>query len=151
MNDAYISDALNALDYDEHLDLYTGQIEIGRTACARGVPIKLRLYTDADDDLEPTLRRAREVLAEFDTYSRRAEEYVVQELLPLKNDIWLDEDEETPLTPQQFKQRMALESLVFYAEGDVTFYYQDGDLFWGHIIELWMDAADNFIGAHISG
>lgn len=145
INDTHISDALNMLCYEEGLGCHTGTIEIG------GVPVTLRLYTDADDDLAPARRHAREVLAEFDTYSRRAEEYAVQELLPLKNDIWLDEDEETPLTPQQFKQRMALEALVFYAEGDVTFYYQDGDLFWGHTIELGMDAAGEFLRADIPG
>lgn len=34
---------------------------------------------------------------------------------------------------------------------DVTFYYQNGDLFWGHTIELRLDAADNFIHADIPG
>jgi hypothetical protein len=144
LNDAHISDALNALSYEERFGCYTGAVEID------GVPIDLMLHTDDADDLEPALQRARELLAGFSDYSRRAEEYAVQELLPLKNDIWLEEDE-APVTAAEFKQRMILEALVFYAEGDVTFYYQDGDLFWGHTIELRLDAADNFIHADIPG
>jgi hypothetical protein len=58
----------------------------------------------------PPRRRAREVLAEITEYGRRAQEYAVHELLPLKNDVWLDDDEEMLLTPEQFKERMTLEA-----------------------------------------
>ena len=143
-NDTHISDALNALGYEEQLGCYTGKVALG------DISIELMLHTDDDDNLAPALRRAREVLAGFAAYARQAEAYAAQELLSLKNDIWLEEDE-TPVTAAEFKQRMTLEALVFYAEGDVTFYYQDGDLFWGHTIELMMDAADNFISAVIAG
>ncbi len=144
LNEAHISDALNALCYEEQLGGYTGKVEFG------SVLLSLLLYPDVADDLTPTLRRAREVLHAFPLYHRRAEEYAVQELLPLKNDFWLEEDE-APVTAAEFRQRMTLEALVFYAEGDVTFYYQDGDLFWGHTIELRLDAADHFVGADIPG
>lgn len=132
------------LRYDETIAAYTGRVDIA------GTPVELQLYTDADDVLEPALRRAREVLAEFAKYDRRAQAYAARELLPLKNDLWLEEDE-APVTAAQFQQRMTLEALIFYAEGDVTFYYQDGDLFWGHTIEVGLDAAGDFNRAHIAG
>lgn len=138
----------DALHYEEGSGCYTGKVELG------GVPVTLRLYPGEEDDLEPALQRARELLAGFSDYSRPAEAYAVQELLPLKNEHWLEDlgdDEEPPLTPEQFTSRMTLDALVFYAEGDVTFYYDDGDMFYGHTIELMMDAGDNFIHADIPG
>lgn len=144
LNDAHISNALNALSYEERFGCYTGTVEID------GVLIDLMLHTDDADDLTPALRRAREVLHEFPAYHHLAEAYAAQELLPLKNDLWLEEDE--PLVTEiEFKQRLTPEALVFYAEGDVVFYYQDGDLFWGHTVELMLDAADRFIHAVIAG
>ena len=147
-NDTHIFDALNALCYEERLNWYTGQIEIA------GVQVALYLSPDADQGLEPALRRAREVLAEFAAYHRRAEEYAVQELQPLKNEYWLEDlgnDEEPPLKAEQFTSRMTLEALVFEPDGDVTFYYDDGDLFFGHEIEVGMDATDAFVHADIPG
>ncbi len=141
-------DAPDSLRYEERLGCYTGKVEIG------GVLVTLMLYTGEEDDLSPALRRAREVLADFAAYHLRAEAYAVQELLPLKNEHWredLGDDEEPPLTPEQFTSRMTLEALVFYAEGDVTFYYNDGDMFYGHTIELVMDAAGEFFHADIPG
>ncbi len=141
-------DTPEALRYEEQSGCYTGKVELD------GVPVTLRLYPGEEDDLEPALQRARELLAGLSDYSRRAEAYAVQELLPLKNEHWLEDlgdDEEPPLTPEQFTSRMTLEALVFYAEGDVNFYYDDGDMFYGHTIELMMDAADNFVNADIPG
>ena len=66
------------------------------------------------------MERAREVIANSAGYADGAREYAVAKLLSLKNEHWLDEDEE-PVTPEQFKQRMSLESVVFYPDGEVTF------------------------------
>ncbi len=80
----------------------------------------------------------------------RPQDYAVAELLPLKNESWLDEDEK-PITPEQFRSRMSLESLVFYPDGDVTFYHRDGDLFWGHCIQIGMNNRGDFHDADIPG
>jgi len=146
MNDTYSSNTLIILQYAEQLGCYASTVEIG------DLPVTLMFHLDKDDDLKPAVHRAYAILAEFDTYSRRAEAYAVQELLPLKNEHWLKDlgdGEEPPLTPEQFTPRMTLEALGFYAEGNVTFYYDDGDLFFGHTIQLRMDAASNFIDADI--
>ena len=31
---------------------------------------------------------------------------------------------------------MKLQSIVFYPDGDFNFWYDDGDLFWGHSIAI---------------
>lgn len=132
------------LHYDKRGGVYTGELHIA------GVAVKLVLELDGKGALEPARRRAREVLADFDAYDRRAQEYAVQELLPVKNARWLD-DNETPLTAEQFRQRMTLHTLIFFPGGDGFFYYDAGDMFGECPIELTVDAAGNFVFADIPG
>ncbi len=122
MNATHIWDALNALCYEEQAGCYTGKVKID------GVSISLILCPHEEDDLELALRSVRQMLADFGTHSCRTEAYAVQALLPLENEHWLEdlgEDEDLPLTAEQFTSRMMLESLVFDPDGDVTFYDDD--------------------------
>jgi hypothetical protein len=108
------------------------------------------LRIDERGEIATAVNRARQVLGEFERHASGAREYAVQELLDLKNESWLDEDEE-PVTPDQFKSRMELEGLVFSPDGEVNFYHRDGDLFCGHCIQISMDGADHFVDAAIPG
>jgi hypothetical protein len=132
------------LHHDELFDAYTSTLDIA------GIEVRLTLYANADDDLEPALRRAREILTNLTTCEREVREHAVEALLSLKNEAWLEEGD-SPITEGQFRQQMTLETIVFYPEGDVTFYYQDGGLFWGHTIEVGLDAEGNFTHADIPG
>ena len=71
-------------------------------------------------------------------------------MLELKNKTWLDENEE-PLTSEQFKNCMVLKSIAIWTDGSVEFYHNDGDLFFGHYILVTMDSSDRFLDAHIAG
>jgi hypothetical protein len=57
------------------------------------------------------LKAARELWQNQRGWNRRIRDYAVQELLPLKNENWLAEDE-AELTPDEFKDRMTLESIT---------------------------------------
>lgn len=59
--------------------------------------------------------------------------FAAEELLELKNDNWL-ENEREPVTAQQFMDCMKLETIEVDADGCFNFWYEDGDLFWGHAI-----------------
>ena len=59
----------------------------------------------------------------------------MQELLPLKNENWLDEGE-AELSADQFKSRMTLESVTVEPGGSFDFWHNDGDLFCGHSIQI---------------
>lgn len=144
MNPSEINDKeLGRLIYEKELDWYTGQIVYQERQIA------IHLSTNEDGDVQPALMRAVEIVARVDEFARAAEDYAAAMLLELKNDSWLDEDEE-PLDAERFKDLMTLESIVFYEDG-VTFYHNDGDLFWGHSIEIGMDGENNFNHADIPG
>lgn len=95
------------------------------------------------------MHRASSVVRELKHYDQTAKEYAVQQLLKLKNETWLDEG--ATLTSEEFKNRMTLEGLVFFPDGEAEFYYNDGNLFFEHCIIIKMDKHDCFVDAFIHG
>jgi len=79
-----------------------------------------------------------------------AKDKAADELLSVKNESWL-EDGERELTPCEFKKRMKLTSITILEEGGYNFWFSDGDLFWGHEIEVMGDDDKGFYHAGIEG
>ncbi|HEX2076665.1 MAG TPA: DUF2262 domain-containing protein [Longimicrobium sp.] len=104
-------------------------------------PIQLDLQAVEDDDLEAALRTAYALWDQQESWSERIDAFAVQELLELKNDGWLGEGE-SPLTADEFVARMRLVSISVDPDGGFTFWHDDGDLFWGHSIQVTGSLAD---------
>ena len=56
------------------------------------------------------------------------------EMLELKNEVWIGEDEETgeeeaPVTPEAFRQRVSVSTIIFYDDFSTVIYCDDDDLF----------------------
>ena len=66
-----------------------------------------------------------------------AKSLATSELLDVKNRDWLEGEE--PLTPEQFRDRMLLVEVQVPAEGGCILHFDDGDLFWGHPVEVGFD------------
>jgi hypothetical protein len=135
---------LGTLRYEEEYDWYKGQIKV------RQSDVSIQLSTDEEGEVASSLKRATNFVGELGNHAELAKEYAAQKLLELKNETWIDDDEQ-PLTTEQFQQRMVLESISIDSEGEISFYHNDGDLFWGHCILVTMDSANNFIDADIPG
>jgi hypothetical protein len=124
---------------------YEGAFESG------GQTVSITLHTDENGDIAPALDRARRMVPDCATLSKAAEDYhLVTELLHVKNEGWLD-DEEEPLTPEQFKARLALGSIEFAPDGFVSFYYDCDEMFTDHCLMVMMDDAGQFIAAGVEG
>lgn len=82
-------------------------------------------------------------------FIEKAKDYTVNKLLKLKNDLWLEEDEKE-VTKKDFKDRMKFTSLYVFSES-ANFYFDDGDLFWGHTIEVTINQNLEFSAANIVG
>jgi hypothetical protein len=135
---------LGRLAYDERLSRYTGEVLF------QGQSAAFHLESGENGGFAPSLKRAKEFFHDFAAHVQNALDYAVAQLLDLKNESWLDEGEER-LTPDGFKEKMRLETVVFGALGEVTFYYGDGGLFWGRWIEIYINAQGEFEDADISG
>jgi hypothetical protein len=136
---------LGTLRYEEEYDWYEGQIKVQQS------DISIQLLTDEEGEVASSLKRATDFVGKLAHHAELAKEYAAQNLLELKNETWIEDDNEEPLTPEQFNQRMILESISIAPDGKVSFYHNDGDLFWGHCILVTMDSENNFIDAEIAG
>jgi hypothetical protein len=136
---------LGTLRYEQEYDWYEGKLRI------QHLEIAIQLSTDEANSVASALKRATNLVGELENYAQLAKEYAAEGLLEIKNETWIDDDDEEPLTPAQFQQRMILESISIDSDGEVSFYHNDGDLFWGHCILVTMDSENNFIGAETAG
>jgi hypothetical protein len=114
---------------DRRVNWYTAETEWN------GAVVSLNLTLGDSGTIDAALQAARALWKDQEQWSKRIEDYAVQELLPLKNESWLD-DGEAELTDDEFKARMALESITVEQDGSFDFWHNDGDLFWGHSIQI---------------
>ncbi|MEH2371002.1 DUF2262 domain-containing protein [Nostoc sp.] len=136
-------DFLGYLRYNSELDWYESQVIFYETQ------LSISISTDDNDKVESALDRASSVVQEVKHYDKTAKEYAIEQLLKLKNETWLDEGE--TLSSEEFKNRITLEGLLFFPDGEVELYYNDGNLFFGHCIIIKMDKHDCFVDASIRG
>ena len=100
---------------------------------------EISLTIDMEEEREEALRNAKTLLASAADWDKRVRAYAADELVSLAND-WsqeMDDDGETPtITREQFMERMELESIEIGGDGSFTFWFGDGDLFYGHSIRV---------------
>ena len=72
-------------------------------------------------------------------WDQRVRALAAEKLLELAND-WAQEAEEdreaAEITQEQFMERMELDAIQIYEDGAFEFWFNDGDLFWGHSIHV---------------
>jgi len=109
----------------------------------------IEYYFSADNKSE--LKKVKDIFSNIEIidFIEKAKEYTVKKLLKLKNDLWLEEDEKE-VTKKEFKARMKFTSLYVFSES-ANFYFDDGDLFWGHTIEVNVNQNLEFTDVNIVG
>ncbi len=73
-----------------------------------------------------------------------------QSLLGMYNNEWRD-DEDDELTAQEFAEHITLEAIFIYGDLSAELYYNDGDLFAGHVVSVHLDQAQNVESTTIAG
>lgn len=92
-------------------------------------------YSSQDHNAQKVEEFAKKIISDQEGWNAKIETGIIKDLLDLKNSTWLDEDEST-ISEQEFLDKIALEMIVFYDDGTFEFWYNDGDLFWGHSIQV---------------
>lgn len=87
-------------------------------------------------------------------FDQKNREFAAQKLLDLAND-WLEdnEDEDKPdkITKEMFIDNIKMSELIIAPDGSITLFYDDGDMFWGHTIQIIIDENGNYDSADIAG
>lgn len=142
-----LDDVLGTLHWDDNLNWYRGEVPLGDKT------IDVSLTPDEDGDAAVARARARDIVTRLAHYKELAANYAVDGLLDLAND-WNENDEDgddSEVTAEEFTSRMTLESITVEADGGVTFWHNDGDLFSGHSIQVSIDANDECTLTNIPG
>jgi hypothetical protein len=134
---------LGRLEYDRKYGWFAGRAEW----CGRAVGVRVCC---GPDDRADALAAAARLFSEQAQWQRRVREYAVEQLLPLKNRSWLDEDEEEK-SADEFLAKMSIESISIDESGDVTFWHDDGGLFLGHAISISGTLSEGLANASIAG
>jgi hypothetical protein len=114
-----------------------------------GRKVQLALSACEPAEVERALKVGRTLWRAQKKWQAKVLAYAVQELLPVKNEH-LEEDEQ-PLSSKQFQARMKLENITVNPDGSFTFWYDDGDLFWGHAIQICGSVAKGLYDADTPG
>ena len=119
--------------------------------------VEANVYLETDEEDGDTAKQAMKVLkrvvdniVENDTKYR---EYAAEELTELAND-WmeaLDEIDTEEITKEIFMKRMEMSEIMVSSKGSLSLFYNDDDMFWGHVIEIEVDSSGEIISAHIAG
>lgn len=112
--------------------------------------VSFSLSCDEDGSIESILPKSYSILQSAKLWDSKTKEFSAKKLLELKNDTWLGEDE-SEFTESQFIEKMSLSTISFETDGSMTFWFDDGDLFWGHTISVTVDENDQLIDAEIMG
>lgn len=112
--------------------------------------IKLLIHVNSKRKVFNQIKKLEDIWAVANTWEEEAKDYAVSQLLELKNESWLDEDE-PKASVAYFKSAMTLESISIYPRNKIEFWFNDGDLFWGHAIEVSSNFNGKFSHAGIAG
>ncbi|EFC36792.1 predicted protein [Naegleria gruberi] len=126
--------------------------EYSAQVSGRGIPFllkKVHINIELENDEDPSivdslLTIANDMLQKLDVYAAKATE----ELYELFNDEWNEEGEE--VSKEDFAKRLKLESLIVKSSSRLV-YFDDGELFCGHVIEVNIDNEGNVESADIAG
>ena len=138
------TEAFGDLILNPRLDWFEGKAEWN------GKTIEIHFQKSIDGTIALALDAARRLWPDQAEWKRKVDEFAVMDLLSLKNETWLDEDEK-PVTVTEFKERMRLTAIQFTRDGKFEFWHEDGDLFWGHAIVVAGNLHDGPTKADIPG
>jgi hypothetical protein len=113
-------------------------------------PIRLHIVPDGEGGIDGALSTASALWSDPRAWSGRISSFAVEELLPLKNESWRDDDE-PEVTSDEFRRKMSLQSVTVYDDGTFEFSHDDGNLFWGHCIQIAGDIESGPTDADIPG
>lgn len=133
---------------DRSMSWFEGEIELN------GLDFTAFLETDEDngETAELALRVFLKTAENFEDFDRKNKEFAADNLLDLAHE-WQesDEGENEPLTREQFIEAIGVSEWTVTPYGNMTLYYYDGDIFWGHAIEINIDEDGNIEDADIAG
>jgi len=128
------------LKYDSNLEWWDCQTKFN------GKKIKLQIAASEADKFGP-LETIKEKLKQLEGLP--LDQIATDKLLSLFNESWNEND--VNLTPEEFIEKITLESITLKIDGGAAIWFKDGDLFAGHSINISLDKEYNVSDVGIMG
>ena len=125
------SKTLGNFELDRRLDWYEGKTDWN------GELIDIYL-TGELEKIGNAEKNAISILQNHKDWDDYVKEKICEELLTLKNESWLEENEK-PLTVNEFISKIYIESITINNTDEFQMCFNDGDIFWGHAITVETD------------
>lgn len=98
-----------------------------------------RLDIDREEDWDACVEQAKALMAGQKGWDEKVRSFAADQLLEQAND-WAQDaaegEEPEEITREQFMERLELDAVQISAGGRFEFWFNDGDLFWGHAIHV---------------
>ena len=118
------------------------------------IPLMLEVNPESKSSWSRARTAAKKLIAEQEAWDKAMREFAAKELTELAND-WLADDDGNegaePITEEIFAKRITLSELTITSGGSFTAYYNDDDMFWGHVVEVSGSLKKGIADANISG
>lgn len=109
----------------------------------------VRVSIEQSEEMQIQLNHLTRLLDDAAKWDERIRNFAAEELTELKNDSWLEEDEEE-WSEANFAKQLSLQEITF-TEEEFTFWFDDGDLFWGHTVYVSNTIEDGPYDASMGG
>jgi hypothetical protein len=136
---------LGKFKYDRRLGEYEAKINFF------GTRVSLTLSAnEPDTDVASQLKVARTLWRACATWKKRIADYAVEALLPLANE-WQESLSRKELTAKEFLKKIKLTAIHVNPDGKFSFWYNDGDVFCGHVVAVRGNLTNGPTDASIEG
>ena len=131
-------EVLGTLTLDREMSMFTGICQW------MGKEVQISLDVEMENQASWTCTRnvMKKLLAEQETWDRSLRALAARKLTALANEWLADNDqtdrdpEQDPITEEEFARRILLTEFTVSPGGRFTAWYEDDDLFWGHVITV---------------
>ncbi|MHC6202467.1 DUF2262 domain-containing protein [Breznakiellaceae bacterium SP9] len=122
---------LGEFTLDKHYSNFEGSLEWG------GEEISVFLDVDKENEAAwpQALDRLRGLYEQLDIKDSEFRQFAAEKLTELAND-WQEEEDAAEITQDEFAKRISLSELSISMDGDYSAYYDDDDMFFGHVVTV---------------
>ena len=140
----YKDEELGNFELDKSIDMFSKDIEWNDDNISV-------LFKNIDEEVnKKSVAIIRKIFTNKKDIDKKLKDYISENMLEDANS-WNDDDGKPHISKEEFVKLITLKSINIIYEDNITFYFDDGDIFSGHVIAVDSDYDFNFAEPYIIG
>ncbi|QDU77182.1 hypothetical protein Pan97_42440 [Bremerella volcania] len=142
INDRVLGKLVFSTALDQTVE-FQGKVKLsGRT-------VTMDLYTDAEGKLGPCILRARRIVENFPAIEIKMQNYIAKKIFPSYNETF--RPGKKPFALDQLLSKLKLRFVTTHPEPRATFWFEAGNAFAGHGLQLFMAERNRIVDHDMPG